>query len=449
MERKKIRLSEVKELLNTHPENLKKSLNNLHPADIAEIVHSLEEKKLQLKLFELLNKKIAPQVFDELDESEEAHLIKHFENKEIKEILSQMPSDELADLFESAPEKEAARLYQLISKEERSELKELLTYPEESAGAIMTTEYVAFRPELTAGEAIKKIRKIAPSKETVYFNYIINKFGKLIGFVSLKDIVLADTNQKLEEIMHPNVISVNLSLDQEKVARKIQKYDLIAMPVVDENNRLHGIVTVDDVMDVVEEETTEDVYKMASIETLDEKYFNAKFRTLARKRITWLTILLFTYTITTALLKHYSPALEVIVGLAYFIPMLTGSGGNAGTQTATLVIRGIAVGEIKFKQIFRVLKRELGMGLILGSFLGILGAIRAATMEKSPFLSLTVGLALICTITTATLAGTVIPLLLRKLNLDPAIAAGPFLTTIIDVTTIIIYFEIAKLLLSI
>lgn len=447
MKNEKPQVPKVKDLLSSNLGKLSRSLNKLHPADIAGIVHFLEEKE-KIKLFEQLNKKLAYEVFDELDETEQAHLIKYFENKEAKEMLSQMPPDELADLFEATSNKEASRLYQLIDKEKRSELKELLTYPEDSAGAIMTTEYVAFSPEFTAGEAIKKIRKIAPRKETVYFNYIINKFGKLIGFVSLKDIVLANTNQKLEEIMHTNVISVNLKLDQEKVAKNIQKYDLIAIPVVDDANRLHGIATVDDVIDVVEEETTEDVYKMASIESLDKKYFNAKFMTLARKRVTWLTILLFTYTISTALLKHYSPTLEVAIGLAYFIPMLTGSGGNAGTQTATLVIRGIAVGEIKFKQIFKVLKREIGMGLILGSFLGILGGIRAVTMEKSPILSLTVGLALISSITVATLTGSVVPLLLRKIKLDPAIAAGPFLTTIIDVAAIIIYFEIAKLLLS-
>lgn len=447
MKNGKPQVSKVKDSLSSNLGKLSRSLNKLHPADIAGIVHFLEEKE-KIKLFGQLNKKLAYEVFDELDETEQAHLIKYFENKEAKEMLSQMPPDELADLFEATSNKEASRLYQLIDKEKRSELKELLTYPEDSAGAIMTTEYVAFSPEFTAGEAIKKIRKIAPRKETVYFNYIINKFGKLIGFVSLKDIVLANTNQKLEEIMHTNVISVNLKLDQEKVAKNIQKYDLIAIPVVDDANRLHGIVTVDDVIDVVEEETTEDVYKMASIESLDKKYFNAKFMTLARKRVTWLTILLFTYTISTALLKHYSPTLEVAIGLAYFIPMLTGSGGNAGTQTATLVIRGIAVGEIKFKQIFKVLKREIGMGLILGSFLGILGGIRAVTMEKSPILSLTVGLALISSITVATLTGSVVPLLLRKIKLDPAIAAGPFLTTIIDVAAIIIYFEIAKLLLS-
>jgi len=438
----------VKEFLRSNRKELKDILKELHPADIAEIIPTLEEKE-QLQLFLLLEKDTANQVFERLDEEDEAVLLEYLAPEKAKQILNQMAPDERADLFEELPGKVASELLQLIGEEEKQELKKLLSFPEDTAGAIMTTEYVSFTPDITAVEAIKNIREIAPKKETIYFTYIIDEFGKLIGFVSLKDIVLANPNQKLKEVMHTNTISATLHQDQEEVARIIHKYDLLAIPVVDKSNLLHGIITVDDVMDVVEEENTEDIYKMASIEMLDEKYFDASFATLARKRITWLTVLLFTYTITTSLLQHYTATLEVILALAYFIPMLTGSGGNAGTQTATLIIRGLAVGEIKFKQIFKVLKREFGMGLILGFFLGGLGFIRALTMGKGPTFSLTIGIALLVTITAATLTGSLLPLLLRKLKLDPAIAAGPFLTTIVDITAIIIFFEIAKLLLSV
>lgn len=447
MKRQTLLTPTVRELLTSNKEELRQTLKDLHPADIAEMMPDLKKDE-QLQLFGLLEKDKAQQVFENLEEEEEAALLKHLEKEEVKQILTQMPPDEKADLFGKLPDNIVAKLFQLLSEEERLNLRKLLAYPEGSAGAIMTTEYVSFKPDLTASEAIKQIRKIAPRKETIYFTYITDDLGKLLGFVSLKDIVLARPDQRLKEVMHTNVISANLNQDQEEVAKTIHKYDLLAIPVVDNFNQLQGIVTVDDIMDVMEEENTEDIYKMASIERLDEKYFDASFSTLARKRIIWLTILLFTYTFSTSLLRHYSPTLEFVVALAYFIPMLTGSGGNAGTQTATLIIRGLAVGEIKFKQIFKVLKREIGMGLILGTFLGGLGYIRALTMEKNPTFSLIIGIALICTITTATLTGALLPLLLRKLKLDPAIAAGPFLTTIVDLTALIIYFEIAKLLLS-
>jgi len=447
MKKQTLQIQTIKELLLSDRVRLKDILKDSHPADIAEVIPSLEEDE-QLQLFLMLEKNVAHEVFERLDEDNEAILLERLGKEKAGRILNQMAPDERADLFEELPENVVLRLTRLMSDKERQDLNKLLAYPEGSAGSIMTTDYTSFSPDLLISEVLSQIRKIAPKKETIYFTYITNKLGELIGFASLKGIVLADPTHDLREVMNPNIISVNVKQDQEEVAKAIHKYDLLAIPVVDDSNRLQGIITVDDIIDVIEEESTEDMYKMASIEALDEKYFDTSFATLARKRILWLAILLFTYTISTSLLRHYSPTIEFLVALAYFIPMLTGSGGNAGTQSATLIIRGLAVGEIKFKQIFRVIRRETGMGLILGVFLGTLGYVRAMFMEKDPTLSFIVGAALVVTITAATLTGSLLPLLLRKLKLDPAIAAGPFLTTIVDVTALVIYFEIAKLLLS-
>ncbi len=438
----------IKELIASDKETLRKTLQDIHPADIAEVIPSLKEQQ-QLELFLLLEKNKAREVFEKLDEEEEILLLEHLDKNKSIQLLKHMAPDEKADLFEELPKDLVNKLLRLMAPEKREELKQLLAYPEDTAGAIMTTEYVALPSYLTTSETLDKIREIAPRKETIYFVYIIDSADRLKGFVSLKNIVLSDKNKKLKEIMKTNVISVNTRDDQEEVAHIIQKYDLLVIPVVDSKNTLKGIITVDDIMDVVEKENTEDIYKMASIENLEENYFDTSFVTLAKKRGLWLAILLFTYTISTSLLRHYSPTIEMLVALAYFIPMLTGSGGNAGTQTSTLIIRGLAIGEIKFNQILKILRREIPMGLILGLLLGSLGYIRAMIMQRDPTLSIIVGIALVFTIIAATLTGSLLPLILRKLKLDPAIATGPFLTTIVDVTALIIYFEIARFLLAV
>jgi len=311
----------------------------------------------------------------------------------------------------------------------------------------MTTEYIALTPELKVSEASELIRLAAPKKETIYYTYVTDRENRLMGFVSLKDIFMARSDLPIKKIMHRKVIKAGTGQDQEEVAKTVRKYNLLALPVIDRDKKLAGIVTVDDILDVVHEENTEDFYKMAAMLAPKEEYFNTGFFTLLRRRIVWLVILLIAVQFSGQILKNYGFALEAVVALAYFIPMLLNTAGNAGTQSSTIIIRGLATGEIGIGQVFKVIRRELAMGLALGTILGLLGAGRALLLEANPFLGIAVGLTLAGTIVMATLTGALLPLLLKKIKIDPAVAAGPFITTVVDITALIIYFEIAKTLL--
>jgi magnesium transporter len=334
-----------------------------------------------------------------------------------------------------------------MSEPERKDVEKLLKYSPNSAGSIMSTEYVSLTPDLKVSEASELIRQAAPKKETIYYTYVTDQQNRLVGFVSLKDIFLAKEDMPIRKIMHRKVIRALATQDQEEVARIVRKYNLLALPVIEKDKRLVGIITVDDILDVVKEENTEDFYKMAAMLAPKEAYFDTGFFTLVRRRIVWLIVLLIAVTFSGRILKNYSFALEAIVALSYFIPMLLNTAGNAGTQSATTIIRGLATGEIGTSQVVRVMCREIGLGLTLGILLGLLGMGRAILLEKSPFLGLAVGLTLTGTIVMSTLTGALLPLALKRINIDPAVAAGPFISTIVDITSLIIYFEIAKLLL--
>jgi len=439
---------ETKALLATgSTEELKNTLKDMHPADIAAILANLEDKE-RVTVFRLLAKEKALEVFEELKEEEQATLLSGLTKERAAEVLDEMAPDDRADLFEELPDEIAARFLPLMREEERKDVEKLLAYKENTAGAIMTTEYASLNKTISAAEALDMIRKTAPKRETVYYSYIIENDGILIGVVSIKDLVLAQPAERIENLMRTNVISVKVEEDQEEVARAFEKYEFLALPVVDKNNILLGIVTVDDIVDIIEEETTEDMHKMAAMQAPEEEYFKAGLFSRARKRIIWLIALLVVYTISANILKGYSAALEAMIALAFFIPMLTGTGGNTATQSATLVIRGLATGEVKLNDIFKIIKKEIALGLVLGLTLGLILGIFGIVIAQSPRLGITVGTALAVTVTWATVSGAFLPLLLRRLKLDPAVAAGPFITTLIDISALFIYFEIAKRLLS-
>jgi magnesium transporter len=360
-----------------------------------------------------------------------------------------MSSDERVDLLSSLPDDVANKFLNLMSETERKDVEKLLKYPPNSAGSIMTTEYISLTPELTVSQASELIRQAAPKKETIYYTYVTDRQNRLIGFVSLKDIFMAKQDIPIRKIMNRKVIKAGAFQDQEEVAKAVRKYNLLALPVIDKNRKLVGIVTVDDILDVVKEENTEDFYKMAAMLSPKDAYFDTGFFTLIRRRIVWLIVLLIAEVFSGQILKNYTVALEALVALSFFIPMLLDTGGNAGTQSATIVIRGLATGEIGINQVFKVMRREAGMGLALGVVLGLFGLVRALLLEADPFLGIAVGLALAGTIVMATVTGALLPLLLKKIKVDPAVAAGPFITTIVDITALIIYFEIAKVLLHI
>lgn len=442
-----IMIPEIKELLKLNKkEELHEAMKEMHPADIADALFDLDIKE-QVALISRIDKKQMIEAFDELDEYEQFELLDRLEKELSAYLLNEMSSDERADLLSSLPDKVAKKFLNLMSEAERKDVEKLLKYPANSAGSIMTTEYISLTPELTVSEASELIRLAAPKKETIYYTYVTDQENRLIGFVSLKDIFMAGQDLLIKKIMHRKVIKAGTRQDQEEVAKTVRKYNLLALPVIDRDKKLVGIVTVDDILDVVREENTEDFYKMAAMLAPEDPYFDTGFATLIGRRIVWLLILLIAVQFSGQILKNYSFALESIVALSFFIPMLLNTAGNAGTQSSTTVIRGLATGEIGINQVFKVVRRETGIGLVLGIVLGVLGVGRALLLQGNVFVSFAVGLALALTIVMATLTGAFLPLLLKRLKIDPAVAAGPFISTIVDITALIIYFEIARTLL--
>jgi len=449
MRHSSIMLLEIKELLNSSERGeLQEAMREMHPADIADALFELATKE-QIALISCIEKKQMLAVFNELDEYEQFELLDKLEKDLSAYLLNEMSSDERADLLNSLPDDVAEKFLNLMSETERKDVEKLLKYPANSAGSIMTTEYVSLTPELTVFQASELIRQAAPKKETIYYTYVTDRENRLIGFVSLKDIFMAKEDMPIKKIMNRKVIKAHANHDQEEVAKTVRKYDLLALPVTDKDKKLVGIITVDDILDVVREENTEDFYKMAAMLAPENPYFDTGFFTLFGRRIIWLIVLLIGVTFTGQILKNYSSALEALVALVFFIPMVLNTAGNAGTQSTTIIIRGLATGEIEMRHVFRIMRREAVMGLSLGGALGLLGLGRAVLLEGNPFLGLAVGLALAGSIIMATLVGALLPLLLKKVKIDPAVAAGPFITTIVDITALLIYFEIAKALLNI
>ncbi|MFC1631892.1 magnesium transporter [Candidatus Omnitrophota bacterium] len=448
MRHSSIMIPEIKELLRLkQKDQLREVVKEMHPADIADTLFNLDIKK-QVTLISSIDKKQMLEVFDELGEDEQALLLDRLESELSAYLLNEMSSDDRADLLSSLPDDVAGKFLNLMSEPERRDVEKLLKYPANSAGSIMTTEYVSLTPELSVAQAAELIRQAAPKKETIYSTYVTDRDNRLIGQVSLKDIFLADGALPIKKIMHHKVIKAGAHQDQEEVAKIVRKYNLLALPVTDKDRKLVGIVTVDDILDVVREENTEDFYKMAAMLAPEDPYFETGFFTLVRRRIVWLVILLAAVQFSGQILKNYGFALEAVVALSFFIPMLLNTAGNAGTQSSTTIIRGLATGDIGIDQVLTVVRREMVLGLVLGGILGVLGVGRALLLQTNPFVSLAVGLTLAVTIVMATLTGALLPLLLKRLKIDPAVAAGPFISTVVDITALIIYFEIAKVLLG-
>lgn len=427
-------------------DELKAGLVELFPQDIAELIGDVEDGQEAI-LFRLLPKDLATEVFEHLTTTEQETLLFSFSNAHIKEILEDMSPDARTDLLEELPAKVVKKWIALLSPEDRSIVTKLLNYPEESVGRLLTPDFVDLRMWMTARKAMRRIRRIGLDKETVFYLYVIDDHRKLVGVVSLKDLVLASPDSLVKDIMFDDFVAVYAREDQEEAANLIQKYDLLALPVLDSEDRLVGIVTFDDLMDVVEEEVTEDFHKMAAMTPAEEEYFETGVFRLMSRRVIWLILLLFTGGISGSILKLYSQTIEMVVSLTFFIPMLLGTCGNTGTQSATLVIRGIATGEIESEDIYKVIRREVAVGILLGIVLGFFGFLRVYISQQDLWLSLSTGLTFLCSLVAATLAGSSLPLIFEKLKLDPAVLAGPSITTIMDVLGLLIYFEMAKRLI--
>ncbi len=450
-----IRVKEFDQILSKIQEHLskgelvkvKKILTELDPADIADIIEDVPPT-IGVVLFRLLPKDIAIEVFELIKGEAREKLLSCFTNKEVAELIMEMSDDDRTELLDELPAKTVKKLLMHLPKEEREIANLLLNYPKDSAGRIMTAEFVDLKADMTVKEALERIRKTARKKETIYTCFVIDNERKLIGVVKLEDLILADPSQKVKDIMETNFVSVHTHDDQEEVAKLMVHYHLDVVPVVDKENRLVGIITIDDVIDIIEEETTEDIQKMAAISPTEEPYLEVNPIKMSWKRIIWLFVCIATEAITSTVLKNYSAEIQRIVALTYFIPLLIGTGGNAGTQSATLIIRSFTLGEVREKDIPRVIIKEVITGLIIGIVLGILAMARALMLTDNILVALVVACSLIAVVILGNLAGAILPIIAKALKLDPAVMSGPFIATVVDVVGLIVYFEIARALLD-
>ena len=419
-------------------------LDVMNEVDIASLLSTLSDKELALA-FRLIPKDKAAEVFSNMDTSMQTYLVTMFTEKELKELLDDLYMDDTVDMLEELPANLVKRILATVSASDRSMINQLLNYPEDSAGSIMTTEYVDLREEMTVGQAMAHIKKTGIHKETIYTCYITER-RKLVGIVSAKDLMTTDDDVPIKDLMETEIISVYTHADQEQVAQLFTKYDLLALPVIDQDGRMVGIVTFDDAMDVMVDEATEDITKMAAINPSEKTYFETSVLQHAKNRIPWLLILMFTSIITGTIITRYENAFAAIPLLVSFIPMLMDTGGNCGSQSATLIIRGIALDEIRFTDLFKVMFKEFRISLIVGAFLAVANGVRIFIQYHNPGLAVVIACSLMGTVIMAKLVGRTLPLLAKKVNLDPAIMASPLITTLVDTFSILIYFNIATVL---
>lgn len=438
----------LKEMLGTksYPE-LKKVLNFSNSADISVLLDEFSGEDL-ICLYRLLSKEKAAHVFSYMEPDKQESLIKSMTDSELKYIMDEMFADDAADLIEEMPANLVKRILRHTSKEDRMAINELLNYPSGSAGSVMTTEFVDLKKNMTVSEAFAKIRKVGVDKETIYTCYVLDEERTLIGIISVKTLLLADAGDIIADIMETNYISVSTLDDKEEAAKKFDKYDLLALPVCDMEDRLVGIITIDDAVDVLIEEVTEDFEKMAAISPSDASYFKTSVWTHAKNRILWLVILMLTASITGAILTKYQEAFSAVPLLVSFIPMLMNTGGNCGNQSASLIIRGIALDEITPSDFFKTLFKEVRVSLIVALALAVINGVRILVFYKDIELTLVITFTLIITVIISKALGCSLPLLAKKLKLDPALMASPLITTVVDTCSMLIYFNIAIMIMG-
>ena len=420
-------------------------LDVMNAVDIASLLDGLEDRELAL-VFRLIPKEKAADVFAEMSNTMQAYLVEIFTEKELRELLDDLYMDDTVDMLEELPASLVTRILGTVSSDKREKINILLNYPEDSAGSIMTTEYVDLKRTTSVCEAMEQIKRTGIHKETIYTCYVLER-RKLIGIVSAKDLMTMDDSMTMDELMETEIISVYTHTDKEEVARLLSKYGLLAIPVVDDDERMVGIVTFDDAMDVIVEEATEDMTKMAAMNPNEKTYFETTVMEHAKNRILWLLVLMLSATFTGMIISKYEDAFAAVPLLVSFIPMLMDTGGNCGAQSSTLVIRGIALDEIQFRDIFKVMFKEFRVSFVVGITLAVANGLRILIMHHDPLLAVTVGLSLICTIIISKLIGCMLPLLAKRVHLDPAIMAAPLITTVVDTCSIIIYFSIATKIL--
>lgn len=425
------------------------AIDEMNVIDAAEFLATLEAEELPL-VFRLLKKNTAAEIFAELEFDLQEQIITSMSDRELSHILEQLFVDDTVDLLEELPANMVNRILRNTSSELRGELNRFLRYGEDSAGSVMTSEFVSLRSSLTVDEAVVGIRRTGVDKETVYVIYVTDASRKLCGTLGLRDLLFAAPDTQISELMETDVKSVCTVDDKEEAAAMISKYDLLALPVVDSEGRLVGIITVDDALDVIEEEATEDIEKMAAITPTDKPYLKTGVFEIFSKRIPWLILLMISATFTGTIITHYESILGRLVILTAFIPMLMNTGGNAGSQASVTVIRGLSVGELRMGNILRILWKELRISILCGIALGIVAFGKVMLIDRASLTIATViALTVLCTVIVAKLVGASLPVLAQRIGLDPTVMASPFITTIVDAVALMVYFSIASALLGI
>ncbi len=433
---------------------LKQILSEMQPADIAEIFDEAKDKDIPV-LFRILPKELAADVFVEFDTDRQELLVNAFSDNELKEVLDELFMDDAADIVEEMPATVAKRILRNTDANTRRMINQLLAYPEDSAGSIMTTEYIDLKRTMTVDEAFDRIRKIGINTETIYTCYVIGSRRKLFGTISLRDLLLSGKDEIIGDLMDENVVCANTLDDKEEVAAMFDRYDMLALPVVDKEGRLVGIVTVDDAIDVIQEEASEDIEKMAAILPSEKAYLKTGVFETFKARIPWLLLLMISATFTGAIISSFETKLAECIALVAFIPMLMGTGGNAGSQTSVSVIRALSLGDIEFKDILRVIWKEIRVATIVGIVLAVINFVKLyfidylwlKTFDNNVINAMiTICLTLVLVIIVAKLLGAVLPIVAKKFGLDPAVMASPLVTTILDAVSLLIYFSIAAVL---
>ena len=440
----------MKELLDEKRyKELREILVHTEPADIAISFDEMTERQRAL-LFRILPKELAAEVFVELDSDTQSNLIEGFSDSELKEVVDELYADDAVDIVEEMPANVVKRILRHAEPELRKDINQMLRYPPDSAGSIMTTEYVDLKRDMTVADAFTHIRRTGMDKETIYTCYVIDSNRILLGLVSVKDLLLSDYSRQISEIMETDIISVKTTDDQEYAAGLFEKYDFLAIPVVDNENRLVGIITVDDAIDVIQEEATEDIEKMAAITPSDKPYLKTGVFETFRQRIPWLLLLMISATFTGSIITNYQNAFVSYSILTAFIPMLMDTGGNSGSQSSVTIIRGLSLGDIEFRDIFRVIFKELRVSFFCGLTLAAANFAKLMLLDRVGMqISLVVSITIVCTVMFAKVVGCTLPMVAKKIGFDPAVMASPFITTIVDAVWQIIYFNIAVTILHI
>lgn len=443
-------MEKIRELIaNKQYTLLRQELSELNEADIAAILEELPEEEL-LKIFRILPKDMAADIFSYLPIEVEQLIITSLTDREAANIINNLMADDAADLMEEMPANVVKKLLANASPDARRDINHLLRYPEDSAGSVMTVEFVDLKETLTVAQSIERIRKIGIDKETINICYVLDAQRHLLGTAALRYLLISDPDEIIGNIMNDNVISINTLMDQEEVAMMFQKYDFTSMPVVDNENRLVGIITVDDVVDIMREEATEDIEKMAAIVPSDKPYLKTGVLETWKKRIPWLLLLMVSATFTGKIITHYEDALGAYVVLTSFIPMLMDTGGNAGGQASVTIIRGLSLNEIGFKDVFRIMWKEVRVAVLCGLTLAGANFLKMMVIDQVSIpVAGVVCLTLVAAVFIAKFVGCTLPMLAKKIGFDPAVMASPFITTIVDALSLMIYFQIATRLLNI